>query len=167
MIYYAQAIARYGVAGVLVFSSLTKWSNFHWFVGALRKYDLIRRGTEIEVAFGIASAELLIGGTLFVPSLLPWSAYAAMGLFIGFTVAICINLARGKFVECGCNGFWRKRTIGWQLVFRNVGFLGLTCLSVIAIGAASPVLRVYFDGFFLVSATLVMLPLIPKRVCHG
>lgn len=163
MIHNIRIVSRCVIGVVLLLGSLTKWANFGWFVGVLKKYDLAPRQTAVISAFSIALLELVIGILLLVGRWLPWSAYTALGLFLVFALAISVNLVRGKFIECGCNGFWKKTRIGWQLVSRNLGLSGLAFLS----GVAEVWLVSHLCSWiFVLSLALVAVPFLPKRVCH-
>jgi hypothetical protein len=96
----------------------------------LRKYDLAPRRAVAACAFGITLLESCIGVSLFLPRLVPLSAYAALCVLMLFTIAMSVSMARGKLnIECGCNGFWKKTRIGWYLIVRNLGISGLAFLA--------------------------------------
>lgn len=76
----------------------------------------------------LASFEIVIGLLLFSLQLSNVAIAGAMGLMVIFTVAITINLLRGrKDISCGCGGVMGNHKISWWLVVRNgcvsLGFL--------------------------------------------
>lgn len=78
----------------------------------------------VEVVAGL----VLCSGVDTTPSL-----WVVDGLLTLFSVAMVVNLARGRRVSCGCQG--TSRPISWPLVARNLALIGLT---VIAAGLAPP-----------------------------
>lgn len=149
-------ISRYVLGFILLISSISKWLNFGWFVEVLKKYDLTPTGVAQLTALTIASLEGIIGSMLILRERLPWSAYGALALFAIFTCAISMNLIRGKFdLECGCSGWWRRSKIGWHLVLRNLGFVGLSLIS--SEGSLHP-MKLGFPWLFLIAISLVIGP---------
>lgn len=162
MLHTIQLISRYSVGIILLVGSISKLANMEWFIGVLRRYNLAPRDSDVVMALAIAIAELALGLFLIAGEWLPWSVYIALFLFLIFTVAITINLIRGRFIECGCGGFWKRGTIGWQLVLRNLGLSGLALLS----NKGGLWLVSHAAWIFALSVTFVALPLLPKRQFH-
>lgn len=162
--YYVQTASRIIVGTILVLGALTKWLNLGWFVGVLKKYELTPRLALKPVAIFIPFLELTVGIMLLLGRWSPWAVYSALSLFLIFTGAVSVNLARGKFdIECGCNGLWKKARIGWHLILRNLGLTGFALLS--SGDAIRPWERIY-PWLFLLSVTMVLAPFLPKRSCH-
>ncbi len=124
-------ICRVITGAVLIVAACSKLITFGWFTRVLASYELLPRTFAGVTAALAILAELGVGVLVLAGRMMPWSAFAAAGLLGCFTAAVAINLARGKFtVECGCLGPWRKSRIGWLLLFRNSGLIGLALLSV-------------------------------------
>lgn len=152
-------VSRLLAGAILLVASSTKCLNFRWFVRILEKYDLAPRQAVRLCAHAIVASELAVGTALLFGWRLPFSAYAALGLFLLFTAAISINLARGRFdIECGCASFWRRAKIGWHLVFRNLGLAGFAALA----GGGTFIGR--FSAYVFASCViLVLVPFLPSR----
>jgi hypothetical protein len=73
--------------------------------------------------------EIAIGGLLIAQVGLPYTAYAAGGLLIGFTAWLVTH--RGT--PCACFGAWSRRSVGWPDITRN---LVLIVLSIVVIAVA-------------------------------
>lgn len=164
MVLNLQNVSSFVIGAILITGALTKLLNFRWFVGVLKKYDLTPPAVVNLVGLGIAFLELAAGIMLVLRRWLPWSAYGAWGLFLIFTGAVIVSIVRGKFdIECGCNNPRKKTRVGWGLVFRNVGLMGLALLS--SASAIRYLERVY-PWIFLASMTMVLVPFLPRRRCH-
>lgn len=157
MAIYFQEVSSFAIGIILLLSAVTKWLNFHWFVGVLRKYALAPAKAAGTLALLVASAELLVGILLVLRLWLPWPAYGALSLFLVFTVAVSINLARGRHdFECGCGGFWGRNKLRWNIVLRNLGLMGLTLVSIHPVAGVYPIV-------FAASGVMVVLPLLFGR----
>ena len=157
---YIHLTSRLIVAIVLTTSGAAKWLNFRWFVGVLRKYKLGSDGSAPVIAIVVASLESAVAVGLFWGKFLSLVASAAVAMFFIFTVAVCVKLAKGAFdVPCGCNGFAKKAPIGWQIVFRNLGLIGLACL----VGTPREEIGSISPGLFALSVVLLAVPLVWKR----
>lgn len=156
---YISVAARSFVGGLFVLGALTKWLKFQWFVGVLIKYDLTPRRAAPSIAFVIPGLEAIVGYLMLRGLWMPASMYATVGLLLTFTTAVLVNLVRNKVdVECGCNSLWKNSRIGWHLVCRNLGLIGLTLLS-----SQSWNLTLLTPCIFLSSLALFGLTLLPKR----
>jgi uncharacterized membrane protein YphA (DoxX/SURF4 family) len=51
-------------------------------------------------------------------------------MLLGFTVAIIVQLARGRHPSCACFGSWSARPLGWRHVIRNAVLLVLASVLV-------------------------------------
>ena len=119
------------VVGVfLLFAGVSKLVLFPWFVKTLADFKVVPQRCAAPTASAVLLAELLTG-VFFLGGIQPrLASYSAIALFTCFTFAILINLRRRRFdLECGCLSFWRKSRIGWHLLLRNTGLLGLAVLS--------------------------------------
>ncbi|CAN5770443.1 hypothetical protein BH11GEM1_BH11GEM1_33290 [soil metagenome] len=78
-------------------------------------------------------AELAIAVLLFAEPTARWGAAGAGLLLLLFTVAISVNLARGRAPHCRCFGQLRSSPIGWPSLVRN-GALGVMAVLVLSAG---------------------------------
>lgn len=152
-------VARVLTGVVLLAASFTKWMNLRWFADILGKYGLTPVRTKYIVAVGLACLESAVGFLLLLGRYLPASAFAALGLFLVFSAAVAWNLAQGRWnIECGCGGPARKAKIGWSLIMRNAGFVGLALISS-KIGSIIPTYPLIFP----ISIALILIPYFPSR----
>ena len=78
-------------------------------------------GMSRPIAQLLPFAEVVIGVTLLLDRLKPWSALSASGLFLAFSFAVAINILRGRRnIACGCFGSELEDHLSWGIVFRNV-----------------------------------------------
>jgi hypothetical protein len=70
--------------------------------------------------------EIALGGLLVAQVALPWTAWAAVALLLGFTAWLLTH--RG--VPCACFGAWSRRPAGWREVARNVVLIGLALVAI-------------------------------------
>jgi hypothetical protein len=52
------------------------------------------------------------------------AAIVVSALLLSFIVAVGINLARGRDLDCHCFGRATRRPIGWQLLLQDAALLG-------------------------------------------
>ena len=103
--------------------------------GAMKVGD--RRWPEQAHAFGTPSVlvpvvpwvELALGALLLAGFGLPWTALAAVALLGMFTVAVAVNLARGRHPPCACFGSLSRRPLGPAVVVRNLILLTLAIVA--------------------------------------
>ncbi|OIN96139.1 MAG: hypothetical protein AUJ21_02190 [Anaerolineae bacterium CG1_02_58_13] len=93
------------------------------FLEAILGYDLIPESVAVILARCLPWLEVLSGFLLIVGLLSREAALLAFGLFLVFTMAITISLARGKDNNCGC--FENTVSVQWRLVYRDVLLMGL------------------------------------------
>ena len=123
---------------LLLLAARHKFASLPAFRAVLRDYRLLPDALVAPAAWTIPSAELLIA----VAWLATWgggvpaavAAVATAALLAGYTLAIAINLVRGRRdVSCGCGLTGGDREyLSWGLVLRNV------LLLVLALAAALP-----------------------------
>jgi hypothetical protein len=126
------AMCRLGIAAILAQSAWHALSDPSRHAAAISGYRLLpyRAVPAAAWAFPLLS--------LSAAALLPWSATAASGLVLAislitaFTVAIAINLRRGRIhIDCGCGGADGQR-ISRGLVLRNLVLLAMLTTSLLA-----------------------------------
>jgi len=99
------------------------------FAQTLGQYQLLPTGLLRIASPVLGLMELAVCLGLPWPPLRPVGAAAGVGLLLLYTVAITINLARGRHnVDCGCGGFGRRTPIGTWMVVRNLSLACLLCL---------------------------------------
>jgi len=93
------------------------------FRATLAAYRLLPTASVAPAASGLAVCEVLVGTGLLVPALWPVAGTAAAGLLIAYTLAMGINLLRGRsFIDCGCGDTPLRLSTG--LLLRNAVLAG-------------------------------------------
>lgn len=89
---------------VLLFagSGIGKFMNFEQFKASVYDYAIVPHGIITEVAALVAFLELLGALLLLFRGTRFLGALVAGGLLSVFTIAVIINLGRGREIECGC-----------------------------------------------------------------
>jgi uncharacterized membrane protein YphA (DoxX/SURF4 family) len=76
--------------------------------------------------------ELVLGALLAAQIGGPWTPLAALVLLLAFTVAIAVQLARGRLVPCACFGELSAKPVSGMTIVRNAGLCIITLVAVIA-----------------------------------
>jgi uncharacterized membrane protein YphA (DoxX/SURF4 family) len=156
---YIPLVSRFVVAAILASSGLGKWLNFKWFVDVFRSYKLTTENAAPKLAFGVAAMETVLSIALLSGSFLTATSATAIAMFICFTAAVGTKIAQGSFgTPCGCNAFWKKSPVGWQIISRNVGLTGLAYLAAIHVTRHS----LLPTTVFVLSIALISVPLLWK-----
>jgi hypothetical protein len=122
--------ARYVVAGIFTISAFAKLMRFHDFVAVVAGYRLLPSWAVPPAAVAIPLLEALVSLGLWTQALPAVSSGAAGALLAIFTVAIVVNLVRGRTeIDCGCLGPLLRQRIGWWMVIRNGVLMGLVGLT--------------------------------------
>ncbi|MBA3736761.1 MAG: DoxX family membrane protein [Actinobacteria bacterium] len=120
---------------------------------ARRNYQLLPVGLVRPVAVWLPRFELLLGALLLTGVAVRVAASLAAGALLTFSVAIALNLARGRKIDCGCFSGSSRREITWRLVAWDVA-LSATAIAVamspppVWIGAESVAVFVVVVGLF-------------------
>jgi hypothetical protein len=120
VLYTVGEAARLMIASVLALAAYHAMREWAVFGGIVEQYRLAPRRLAQLAARILPPLELVAAVLLVVPMTGRTGAALALGLMALFTVAITINLARGRVsIDCGCGGAsGQKLSIG--LVVRNV-----------------------------------------------
>jgi len=132
---------RLVLAGVLLSASVSKLAHPRQFQRAIQEYQVLPSGLQAKraflllLAFAIPLAELLAGGGLISGFWLIPAVVGALALFVLFSLALTLNLVRGRRdISCQCGGVMGNHLISWWLVGRN----GLLLLSLLALLLTPP-----------------------------
>ena len=99
------------------------------FSQTLAQYQLLPAGFSRIASPALGLMEFAICLGLPWPALRPVAATAGAVLLLLYSVAITINLARGRRgLDCGCGGFGRRTPIGPWMLVRNLGLACILCL---------------------------------------
>jgi uncharacterized membrane protein YphA (DoxX/SURF4 family) len=129
-------IARIGVGVLLLWASVAKLSRREDVPGWLEAYGIPARSAG-PLALVLVAVEAGLGALLLAGLVLPWSAYAAVGLGLVFVLALAQARARGiTRLRCACFGAREGRTT--LLLLRALGFTGLAALAAFGDGLGAP-----------------------------
>jgi hypothetical protein len=131
----AVAVAlRSALALLFLFAAAHKLRDLTAFRAAVAGYELVPRAGLPLFATMIVAAEMTVGATLLIPAGAALAAVGAAALLATYTIAIGINLLRGRrHIDCGCAGPAGRLHLGPALIARNAFLIGA------ALGAALPV----------------------------
>ncbi len=117
-------ILQLAIGAVLLFASLGKWRAPLVFANGVAGYDVLPDWLARVFALVLIPVETWVAAS----HLTGWwiSAALPVGLlmFASFTVAVLINLARGRSLPCYCFGHGSGETISWQALVRLLLLLG-------------------------------------------
>ena len=105
---------------VLTFGALAKLRDWPAFREAVAAYRLLPDPLVPIVALALPVVEALAAAALLVDDLRVAGAYVAISVVGVATVAVAINVWRGRTnIDCGCGGVEGKQRLSWGLVARN------------------------------------------------
>ena len=144
---------RLGVGCLLLFAAGHKLRHMWDFRLALGAYRLLPEWAVLPMARLLALAELALGVACLAQ--LPLGYVGAFALLSVYTVAILVNLARGRnSIDCGCGG--PPQPLSYALVLRNALLLG-ACVAALAEPAPRPL---GWLDFLTITAGLAVLALL-------
>lgn len=118
--------AALAAAAIFTASAALKAYDLPAFHAATASYRILPRWLEAPFAWTVPAVEGLMALALLIPAYRVRAALVLIVLLAAFTVAVVINLARGRTdLDCGCFGpALRQRLSGW-LVARNGALFAL------------------------------------------
>ncbi len=134
-------VLRGGLALLFGAAAWHKLADLTSFRAALGDYRLVPERAVSAAAFGLIAAELVSAcGLVFSAR----AGFAAAALLALYTVAIGVNLARGRReIDCGCFGPAARQPLSTALVARNVGLIALAFMCALPAGSRA---LVVLDG---------------------
>lgn len=101
----------------------TAWSKHRTMaehIGIVRDYQILPARLTEPFAKAETYVELLLGVLLLLGLFQPLAAVGCAGMLAVYSIAIAINLRRGRLeMSCGCGGVAGQHSISWKLVARN------------------------------------------------
>jgi hypothetical protein len=128
----AALVSRFGLAFVFLISAAPKLLARNGFERAVRNYALLPASFVRPVAVWLPRAELICAVALLLGVGVPAVGIASASLLAVFASAVAINLARGRKIDCGCQGSVAPRQINWELVAGDMTLAGLAIFVAIA-----------------------------------
>jgi hypothetical protein len=125
--------ARWAIAGIFLRSGISKSLALSEFRSAVANYKLLPAGLVTPVAFCLPFAEIA-AAVLLAAGVLPVLVSAALALLLtAFSVAIGVNLMRGRVFDCGCAGSAAApRLISWRHVAADLVLAGAATAVAVA-----------------------------------
>jgi uncharacterized membrane protein YphA (DoxX/SURF4 family) len=122
--------ARIVLGGVFGLAGVGKLANHPAFLLIVRSYKWLPEAMVRPLSWFVPVAEIVLAALLLSGTQVAWAAIGAAGLLLGFSLAISTNLLRGhRDTSCGCCGNSSHAAIGWHLVLRNFGLVGLAAIG--------------------------------------
>lgn len=123
MLVFSALVARFGLATILLLTSISKLGARDAFRRAVRNFGLVPDRFIDAIVTWLPRFELVLGSAL-VLGIAPRATGLLAGLAIAaFACAVGISLARGRVIDCGCFGPFSGR-ITWVTLARNVILVG-------------------------------------------
>jgi hypothetical protein len=129
--------ARLVLAAVFAMAAFAKLRSLEEFVGVVHNYRVLPECLVRPVAYAMPPLEAAIALALLLEPTRSAGAIGAAALLAIFTLAMALNLARGRVeIDCGCFAATLRQRISWALVGRNVALMALAALAIPSSGAA-------------------------------
>lgn len=134
----AEAFTVILLAAMFFAAGVSKLRALDTFEGVVHNFRLLPDALVRPVACVIPAIELAVAAALLLPATRLYGAWAAAALLVVFTVAVAINLFRGRReIDCGCFSSELKQKLSWWLVLRNVSLMAFALwLAYAGLGAA-------------------------------
>lgn len=118
--------ARIFLGLILVAAGFSKMASLGKFAKVVLGYELMPQPLARILSKILPFIEVFLGAMLLGDLLLPWSAIGAGGVFFLFSVAVGLNLLRGRRdIPCGCFSVEQEHQLNWWMVVRNGVFVCL------------------------------------------
>jgi uncharacterized membrane protein YphA (DoxX/SURF4 family) len=122
-------------AAVFLASGVLKFYDLESFRSAVANYRILPQWLATPFAWSVPAIESGAAAGLLIGTLRPWPALALLGLLSAFTLAIVINLARGRTdIDCGCFGPALRQQLSWWLLMRNGSLFALLAVALMPPG---------------------------------
>lgn len=128
----AALTCRYVVALVLLTAAIPKLVARQEFERAVRNYALLPLPLVRPVAAWLPRLELTCGLALLLGIAVAPVAMASGALLAVFALAVAVNLAGGRRIDCGCYSSVAPRRIGWGLVAGDLALAGMAATAALA-----------------------------------
>jgi hypothetical protein len=113
-------VARLAIACIFVLAAIHAMRDWADFSGIVEQYRIAPRRLALAAARILPPLELVTAAALPLPMTSTLGALLGLCLMTLFTVAVAVNLARGRVsIDCGCGGASGQK-LSTGLVIRNV-----------------------------------------------
>lgn len=112
---------RFVLACLFLSTAWSKHKAMAEHIGIVRDYQILPLRLVEPFAKAETYVEFGLGLLLLIGLLQPYAAAGSVGVLMVYTIAIIINLLRGRTeMSCGCGGVAGQHVLSWRLVVRNV-----------------------------------------------
>lgn len=174
-------VAAMTLGSTLLIASLSKFRDLQGFLLAVLEYDVLPRRLAIVYARLLPPAELAFAVLLLTGVWPVVTGIASAAILLSFVVAVSVNVARGRRLNCHCFGTQGGEPVGWFTLGRLVALLGCAAVVVatggIAAGTTEPlpamllsfglVLGLYLLGAGSAVAGTFRMKGVPAPTVHG
>lgn len=115
---------RLALSATLLAAAVPKLARPRSFFLTVVSYEVLPLGLAAPFALAAPVAEFVIAVALALGVAQRPTGIAAAFLFLSFTIAVAVNVARGRVVDCGCFGTGRRQT-GPSLLAQDLVLLGI------------------------------------------
>lgn len=129
---YAAIAFRVVVGSIFVLAAIAKLPRRRAFEAAVASYAIGPRAVSAVVARALPPFELVCGTLLLLGLATRVAAGLLAAALVVFAVAVAVNLARGRAIDCGCFTGAAPRTIAWGTVARNLALAALAAWVAVA-----------------------------------
>lgn len=122
--------ARLVLALVFAVSAWAKFRDLARFAGVVGNYQVLPERLVAPAAHAVPIVEAAVAAGLLADSTRAVAAGWALALLGAFSLAMLVNLARGRTgIDCGCFGGALRQRLSWGLLGRNGGLAGAAVLA--------------------------------------
>jgi uncharacterized membrane protein YphA (DoxX/SURF4 family) len=125
--------ARLVLGVIFLLAGLSKIASPSAFTDDVMEYQLVSGSLAKIVAYSLPPLELILAALCIAGIILPLTASIAILLLLVFTIAIALNLARGRQFSCHCFGSSNATsTIGPATILRNLFLIAIALFLAIS-----------------------------------
>lgn len=117
--HHVQLLLRLTLGGLLCLAAVTKLTDRDAFKTAVSEYRVLPAALERPFAAVLPFIELALGTLLLAGLGTVVAAAVAIPVFLSFSIAIGVNMLRGRNLDCHCFGSVQSEPIGWPAVIRS------------------------------------------------
>jgi len=131
---HTQLLLRLVLGGLLLLAGAAKLADRRAFYDAVAEYDVLPSRLQWPFAMLVPLAEVTLGALLLLGFGTRAAAALATPLFLSFSIAIGVNMLRGREFDCHCFGAAQRERIGWPGFLRSLALV--VAALVVAVGAS-------------------------------
>ena len=132
--HHVQLLLRLTLGGLLCLAGFTKLADREAFRTAVSEYRVLPSALERPFAASLPLVELTLGVLLLTGLGTVIAASLAVPVFLSFSMAIGVNMVRGRDLDCHCFGSVQSEPIGWPAIIRSSALL--VAALIVAMGAS-------------------------------